>query len=55
MKDITSSVYSFENLIQGNFLYVDKTEYIWQLIRPARGMFFSHARAALVNLLLSLH
>ncbi|MBQ9775024.1 MAG: AAA family ATPase, partial [Lentisphaeria bacterium] len=40
MKDITSSVYSFEDLIQGNFLYVDKTEYIWQLIRPARGMYF---------------
>ena len=29
MKDITSSVYNFEHLIQGNFLYVDKTEYIW--------------------------
>ncbi|MBQ4329868.1 MAG: AAA family ATPase, partial [Lentisphaeria bacterium] len=40
MKDITSSVYSFEDLIQGNFLYVDKTEYIWQLIRPARGSYF---------------
>ena len=40
MKDITSSVYSFENLIQGNFLYVDKTEYIWQLIEPANGMYF---------------
>ena len=25
MKDITSSVYNFEDLIQGNFLYVDKT------------------------------
>ena len=40
MKDITSSVYNFEDLIQGNFLYVDKTEYIWQLIRPAKGMYF---------------
>ena len=40
MKDITSSIYSFENLIEGNFLYVDKTEYIWQLIRPAREMYF---------------
>ena len=40
MKDLTSSVYSFENLIQGNFLYVDKTEYIWQLIKPAKGMYF---------------
>ena len=40
MKDITNSVYSFDDLIQGNFLYVDKTEYIWQLIRPAKGMYF---------------
>ena len=40
MKNITSSVYDFENLIQGNFLYVDKTEYIWQLIRPAQEMYF---------------
>ena len=40
MKDLTSSIYSFENLIQGNFLYVDKTEYIWQMIRPAREMYF---------------
>ena len=40
MKDITSSVYNFADLIQGNFLYVDKTEYIWQLIRPAKEMYF---------------
>ena len=40
MKDLTSSVSSFENLINGNFLYVDKTEYIWQLIRPANAMYF---------------
>ena len=45
MKDLTSSVYSFENLIQGNFLYIDKTEYIWNLIRPSRaGYFFSRPR-----------
>ena len=40
MKDLTSSVYSFEDLIQGDFLYVDKTEYIWQLIKPAKEMYF---------------
>ena len=40
MKDLTSSVSSFEDLVQGNFLYVDKTEYIWQLIRPAKAMYF---------------
>ena len=32
-------------MIQGNFLYVDKTEYIWQLIRPSRaGYFLSRPR-----------
>ena len=40
MKDLTTSIYSFEDLILGDFLYVDKTEYIWQLIRPAKGMYF---------------
>ena len=40
MKNITSSVYTFDALIQGNFLYVDKTEYIWQLIKPAMAMYF---------------
>ena len=45
MKDITSYVYSFEELIQGNFLYVDKTEYVWQLIRPSSaGYFLSRPR-----------
>ena len=40
MKSLTSSVYSFKDIIQGNFLYVDKTEYIWQLIKPAKEMYF---------------
>ena len=40
MKNLTSSVYNFEDLIQGDFLYVDKTEYIWQLIKPAKEMYF---------------
>ena len=40
MKDLTSSVYSFEDLIQRGSLYVDKTEYIWQLIKPVSEMYF---------------
>ncbi len=40
MKDLTSSIYTFEKLIQGNFLYVDKTEWVWKLIRPAQEMYF---------------
>ena len=45
MKNITSYVYSFEEIIQGNFLYVDKTEYIWQLIfSSSAGYFLSRPR-----------
>ena len=40
MKELTTSIFSFEDLIQGNFLYVDKTEYIWQLVKPAKEMYF---------------
>jgi hypothetical protein len=40
MKDLTSSVYNFEDLINGQYLYVDKTEYIWKLIRPYKGIYF---------------
>ena len=45
MKDLTSYVFSFEEMIEGNFLYVDKTEYIWQMIRPrSAGYFLSRPR-----------
>ena len=40
MKDLTTSIYTFQDLIRGNFLYVDKTEYVWKLIRPAQEMYF---------------
>ena len=40
MKNITSSVYSFEKLIKEGYLYIDKTEYIWNLINPGGGSFF---------------
>ena len=40
MKNITSSVYSFEKLIQDGYFYVDKTEYIWNLINPSGGSYF---------------
>ena len=40
MKDITSSVYNFEKLRQEGYLYVDKTEYIWNLINPAGKSYF---------------
>ncbi len=39
-KELTSYTYSFEELIRGKFLYVDKTEYIWNMIRPATAGYF---------------
>ena len=40
MKNITSSVYSFEKLRNEGYLYVDKTEFIWKLINPAGESYF---------------
>ena len=40
MKNLTTSIYTFEDLIGGNFLYVDKTEKLWQLLEPSKGIYF---------------
>ncbi len=37
---ITTSAYTFENTISGNYLYVDKTDYFHQLVREQNGIFF---------------
>ena len=45
MKNLTNYVFDFEKLIQNNFLYIDKTEYIWQLISAGNsGYFLSRPR-----------
>jgi len=40
MKNLTTSVYTFEKLIGGGYFYVDKTEYIWGLIKESCGIYF---------------
>jgi AcrR family transcriptional regulator len=40
MKNLTTSVYTFQDLVEGDYLYVDKTDFIWQLLNPAKGVFF---------------
>jgi len=40
MKDLSTGISVFEDMIKGNFLYVDKTEYVWRLIRPAKEFYF---------------
>ena len=37
---ITTSEYTFENTISGNYLYVDKTDYFHRLVREQNGIFF---------------
>ncbi len=40
MKLITASVYTFEDLINGNYLYIDKSKYYWKLIKNPKGIYF---------------
>jgi hypothetical protein len=40
MKNLTTSVYTFEKLIEGNYSYIDKTEYIWNLVKEPYGIYF---------------
>jgi hypothetical protein len=40
MKKLTTSIYTFEKVIEGGYLYVDKTEYIWNLIKDPYGIYF---------------
>ncbi|MEM7535633.1 MAG: AAA family ATPase [Chloroflexota bacterium] len=39
-KPIQPSTSTFRDLIEGGFLYVDKTEHIYQLVRDAKGVYF---------------
>jgi len=40
MKDLPIGVSTFENLVKGNTLYVDKTEYIYNLVGSGRKRYF---------------
>ena len=39
-QSITTSAYTFENTISGNYLYVDKTDYFHRLVKEQNGLFF---------------
>ena len=40
MREITTSIYTFEDIIKGNCIYVDKTRYIYQLLKKAKAQIF---------------
>jgi len=35
-KPVQASTYTFRHIIEGGFLYVDKTRYLYDLVRPRR-------------------
>lgn len=39
-KPIQPSTYTFRTLIKGGFLYIDKTEHLYELVRPISGIYF---------------
>jgi hypothetical protein len=39
-KPLQPSTYTFRDLIDGGFLYVDKTRYLYELVRYAKGVYF---------------
>ncbi|MBM4088799.1 MAG: AAA family ATPase, partial [Planctomycetes bacterium] len=40
MKPITTSVFTFADLIDGGYVYVDKTARLYHLVRPYKGVYF---------------
>ena len=40
MKQIDTSTYNFPEIIANDFLYVDKTEFIWKLVSKKKGEYF---------------
>ena len=52
MKNLTTSIYTFEDLIGGNYLYVDKPEKLWQLLSRPKAFISFPARGVSVSRLL---
>jgi len=53
MKKLSIGISDFKELIEGNYIYVDKTEYIYKLINQGKYYFLSRPRRFGKSLLLS--
>ena len=40
VKSLPVGIHAFDDIIEGNFVYVDKTRHIYNLVHPAKGMYF---------------
>ena len=54
MKSLPIGINDFRDIIKGNFVYVDKTKYIYELVKSEKGIYFlSRPRRFGKSLLLS--
>jgi hypothetical protein len=53
MKKLPIGISDFKELIEGNYIYVDKTEYIYKLINQGKYYFLSRPRRFGKSLLIS--
>ena len=53
MKKLSVGISDFKELIQGNYIYVDKTEYVYKLINSGKYYFLSRPRRFGKSLLIS--
>ncbi|MDR0913187.1 MAG: AAA family ATPase [Methanobrevibacter sp.] len=53
IKDLPISISTFSQLIENNYIYVDKTEHLYNLIKPGRKCFLSRPRRFGKSLLVS--
>jgi hypothetical protein len=53
MKKLSIGISDFKELIEGNYIYVDKTEYIYKLINSGKYYFLSSPRRFSKSLLIS--
>lgn len=40
LKSLPVGIHTFDDIIQGDFVYVDKTQHIYKLVRPSKGVYF---------------
>lgn len=40
IKPVQASTYTFRSIIEGGFLYIDKTRYLYDLVHPGTGIYF---------------
>ena len=39
-KPVQASTYTFRDIIENGFLYVDKTRYLYEMVRYGKGIYF---------------